>query len=250
MSSRLPTIIKKFGFFNGLKLYNHLKAKSDAAIQLSILKHPFYFRAKQNTTDSFIFEQIFLKNQYNINVPFEPKIIFDLGANVGYSAVFFANRYPNAQILSIEPDNGNYEAAKKNLDPYKNVKLIKGAAWHVSEDISLVDDGYGEAAFMVKAGESKNMVRGYTIEDMMKMTGVDSIDILKIDIEGAEKEIFENGADKWLPVTKLIIVETHDRYKKGSSTAVFNSIGKYDFSLELCGENLILYNNALVNAYK
>jgi hypothetical protein len=80
----------------------------------------------------------------------------------------------------------------------------------------------------------------------MQLTGMNYIDILKIDIEGSEKEIFENGFEDLIPVTKLIIVETHDRYKPGTSKAVFSAIGKNDFSLELSGENLILYNNALV----
>ena len=183
-------------------------------------------------------------------MPFEPKVILDLGANVGYASVLFTNRYPDAKIFAVEPDTGNYETAKKNLAGYPNVTLIKGAAWHTSENINLVDDGYGEAAYTVKSGEGKNMVKGYTMQEIMQIIGVSTIDLLKIDIEGAEKEIFENGSETWIPVTKIIIVETHDRYKKGSSNAVFNTIGKYDFSLELCGENLILYNNALVNVYQ
>jgi hypothetical protein len=75
---------------------------------------------------------------------------------------------------------------------------------------------------------------------------ITTIDILKIDIEGAEKEIFETNFENWITNTKVIIVETHDRYKKGTSKAIFNTIGKYDFSLELSGENLVLVNNNLV----
>ena len=250
MPSRLPAMIKRFGFLDGLKLYSHFKSKTDAPVKLTNLKHPVYFRGKTDTTDFFIFEQVFLDNQYDIKVPFEPKVILDLGANVGYASILFANRYPDSKIFAVEPDTGNYETAKKNLAAYPNITLIKGAVWHTSENINLIDDGFGEAAYMVKPGEGKNMVKGYTIREIMQMMGVNNIDLLKMDIEGAEKEIFENEAETWIPVTKLIIVETHDRYKKGSSNAVFNTIGKYDFSLELCGENLILYNNALVNAYQ
>jgi len=113
----------------------------------------------------------------------------------------------------------------------------------------VVDKGYGEAAYMVEPGNGNFTVRAYTIAELMRLTGKDYIDILKIDIEGSEKEIFEYGFEEWLPDTKLIIVEPHDRYKPGSSKALFNTISKYDFSLEVSGEKLILYNNSLVSVY-
>ena len=189
-----------------------------------------------------MFEQIFVDNQYNIEINFEPKAIIDLGANVGFASVYFANKFPDAKILAIEPDDSNYQAAIKNLNAYKNVSLIKGAVWNKSENINLIDSGHGEAAYMVKPGEGENMIRAYTIPEIFKILNVGEVDILKIDIEGSEKEIFEDG-DAWINKAKIIIVETHDRYKPGTSKAVFNAIGKYDFSLELSGENLVLYNN-------
>ena len=248
MPSRLPALIKNFGYIDGIKLYSHIKSKSKRPVKLSNLKHPVYFRGI--ASDVFMFEQIFIDKQYDIEVPFTPKLIIDLGANVGYASILYANRYPDAKIFAIEPDTGNYETAGKNVAPYPNITLINGAVWHASENINLIDSGHGEAAYMIKPGEGENMVKAYTIQQIMKIMEVDSIDILKIDIEGAEKEIFEKGAEAWIPVTKLIIVETHDRYKKGTSAAIFNTMGKYDFSLELSGENLILYNNALVKVYQ
>lgn len=248
MPSRLPGFIKRFGYLNGFKLYQHIKSKSKGPIKLPGLKHPIYFRGI--VADVFMFEQIFIDEQYDIDITFEPKVIIDLGANVGFASILFANRFPDAKIFAVEPDTSNYEAAGRNVAPYPNITLIKGAVWHASENINLVDIGHGEAAYMVKPGEGEHMVKAYTIEEMMKAMGVANIDILKIDIEGTEKEIFENGADVWIPVTKLIIVETHDRYKKGTSKAVFSTIGRYDFSLEVSGENLILYNNALIKAYQ
>ena len=248
MPSRLPGFIKKFGYTSGFRLYKHIKSKSTGPIKLPGFKHPIYFRGI--VSDVCMFEQIFIDRQYDIHVPFEPKVILDLGANVGFASVLFANRYPDAKIFAIEPDSGNYEAASKNLAPYSNITLIKGAVWHISENINLIDSGHGEAAYMVKPGEGENMIKAYSIPEIMKIMGIDNIDVLKIDIEGTEKEIFENGAEGWIPVTKLIIVETHDRYKKGTSKAVFSTISKYDFSLELSGENLILYNNELIKAYQ
>jgi len=172
--------------------------------------------------------------------------IFDLGANVGYASIYFANKYPNAKIFALEPEINNYVIAQKNTANYPNITLIKGAVWNKLEDLNLVDNGFGEGGYMVEKGLGNNVVRGYTIDEIMKLMNITTIDILKIDIEGAEKEIFETNFENWIPNTKVIIVETHDRYKKGTSKAIFNTIGKYDFSLELSGENLVLINNNLV----
>jgi FkbM family methyltransferase len=248
MASRLPSLVKKFGYLNGIKLYYHIKFKSKAPISIPGLKHPIHFRGVM--ADVYMFEQIFVDDQYKIEVPFGPKVIIDLGANVGFASIYFANRFPDAKILAVEPDAGNYEAAKRNTAAYSNITLIQGAVWHTTESINVIDSGHGEAAYMIEKGEGKNMVKAYTLKDIMEMMKVSSIDILKIDIEGAEKEIFETGAEAWVPVSKLIIVETHDRYKKGTSKAVFNTISRYDFSLEVSGENLAFYNNDLVKAFQ
>ncbi|MEP6616818.1 MAG: FkbM family methyltransferase [Ginsengibacter sp.] len=200
-------------------------------------------------SDELMFDQIFADKQYDIKVPIEPKIIFDLGSNVGYASILFANRFPEAKIFALEPEETNFEVAQKNVRPYPNITLVKGAVWNKPENIKVVDKGYGHAAFMIEQGEGEHPVRAYTIREIMQLAGVNNIDILKIDIEGSEKEVFENGPGDWLPVTKIMIVETHDRYKPGSSKAVFNAIAEYDFSMEISGENLIFYNNALVKIY-
>ena len=247
MPSRLSLYTNKLGFSDGFRLYKYVKAgKADTSVKLSFLQHPVYLR--NIYADRTMFEQIFLNKEYNVPVNFSPATIIDLGANVGYASIYFANRFPDAKIFAVEPEENNYQVAVKNTAPYKNITLVKGAVWHKPERINVVDNGFGEAGFMIQSGEGANTVRAYTIKEIMDLMGIQQVDILKIDIEGAEKEIFETGFEDWVPHTKMMIAETHDRYKKGTSKAVFNTIGKYDFSLELSGENLILYNNELVKA--
>jgi FkbM family methyltransferase len=103
--------------------------------------------------------------------------------------------------------------------------MVMGAIWNRSEEIHVVDKGYGEATFMIEPGTDINSIQAYTIRSVMKMMNTDFIDILKIDIEGSEKEIFESGYEEWLSLTKIIIVET------------------------LSAENLVFYNNNLINPY-
>ena len=247
MAGRFSRFRKVLGLGEGLRLYSHFKTGLKSPIHLSFLEHPVYFRGINS--DAKMFEQIFVNKEYDVKIPFDPAFIFDLGANVGYASIFFANRFPGSKIFAIEPEENNYRMAEKNLAPYKNTRLIKGAVWHQPEVISVVDKGYGEAAYMVEKGTGGNEIRAYTIREIMDLMGASQIDILKVDVEGTEKELFEHGYEEWLPSTKVLITETHDRYKAGCSRALFSMISKYDFSLELSGENLVLYNNELVSVY-
>jgi Methyltransferase FkbM domain len=79
----------------------------------------------------------------------------------------------------------------------------------------------------------------------MKERNWDTIDILKLDIEGAEKKVFESGYEQWLPKVKVLIVELHDRMRSGCSETVFKAVSQYSFSNEIRGENHIFFNKDL-----
>jgi FkbM family methyltransferase len=243
MPSRFSLYNAAIGFSNALKLYRFAKAKSNKAIQFSFLQHPIHFR--NNYSDLAIFEQVFINKEYNLNLNFTPKSILDLGANVGYASLYFTYKFPNANIIAVEPETNNFKQAKKNVEQYENITLLQGAVWHNNDDLFLVDNGLGEAGFMVSNNNGNAGIKSYTINDLKAQLNATEIDIVKIDIEGAETEIFGKNND-WIKHTKIIIVETHDRYRKGTSKAVFKAMVEHDFSLELSGENLIFTNNNLV----
>jgi len=77
----------------------------------------------------------------------------------------------------------------------------------------------------------------------MERFQLEEIDLLKIDIEGAEKELFSTNYESWLPKTKVLYIELHDRYRKGTATSFFKAICQYDFSIFLGRENLICIRN-------
>ena len=77
---------------------------------------------------------------------------------------------------------------------------------------------------------------------LMKKFNISQIDVLKIDIEGSEKELFESDYEEWLPNTRMLIIELHDGFRKGASKSFFNAISKYNFHMMKNDENLIFYN--------
>jgi FkbM family methyltransferase len=161
--------------------------------------------------------------------------------------LFFSRRYPDAKILSLEPDQNNFDLLKKNTANYPTVTAIQSALWDKEGSIEIMDKGYGVRGFVVEegTGNSANSMLAVTMSVLMRKFNITSIDILKMDIEGSEREVFSSGAEKWLPITKCLIIELHDRMKPGCSQAVFKALSNYNFECAIKGENLVFVNKNL-----
>lgn len=155
----------------------------------------------------------------------DPKTILDAGANIGTSAIFFARKYPNAKILAVEPEAGNFELLQKNVRNYKNVIPVKAAIWG-SPGMRMVQNRFtGSWGFTVSETHKKSQATGQevecvTIPSLMKEYGMERIDLLKMDIEGGEKDVLENAAD-WIDRVGVMTVELHDRICMGCDRAFY-----------------------------
>lgn len=207
-------------------------------------RHPFYVRLP--SSDISTFDQIFLKQEYDFPVRGEPKTIIDAGANIGLASVYLANRFPDAKIIAIEPDKGNFDIMQRNLAPYPNVVGLCAALWHRNEEINLVDPGKGEWSFRTEAKDAEhssgqtrsNAIPGMTVERIMAEQGIEHIDVLKIDIEGSEYEVFEDPS-AWLGRVDALIVELHERLKPGCDARVEAATADFEQSWRQ-GENIYI----------
>ena len=84
------------------------------------------------------------------------------------------------------------------------------------------------------------MILSATIGDIISKYDLCHIDILKIDIEGAEKSIFENDT-KWLSIVDHLMVELHDRYVDGCSMSFFKAIKDLRYTMDVQGELLVFH---------
>lgn len=119
------------------------------SIQIPNIKFPIELRPK--TSDTPVFHQIFTLREYDIEFNEKVDLIIDAGANIGLSSVYFANKYPNAKILSIEPEEGNYNILLKNTSLYKNIIPIKKALYNKICTLNIVDTGKGEFGYMIES---------------------------------------------------------------------------------------------------
>jgi len=184
------------------------------------IKHPVRLRPK--TTDVIVYKEVLLDGQYNIDLPFVPQTIVDAGANIGMASIFYAKKYPKAKIIAIEPESSNFALLLRNVARYPNITAIRAAIWNRDGQINVGErdpdkQASGNWAFVTREGDGVQ-VRAITMQTLMAEMNLGSIDLLKIDIEGAEKEVFEQC--NWLDRVRALAVELHDRFKPGCSAAV------------------------------
>ncbi len=211
-------------------------------IRLKELKQPFYLR--NNTSDITVFYQVFLKNSYNLNHSSPVNVVIDCGANIGLSAIFFAHHFPEATIIAVEPEGSNFDLLVLNCQPYKNIKPVRAGVWNKNTNLRVVDKTKQHWEMQVEeVNDQKSDIEAVSIPYLLQKYSLKKIDILKIDIEGSEKELFETYTDEWLPYIKILCIELHDHLRKGASQSFFKAISKYEYNMLKRKENLVFYFN-------
>jgi FkbM family methyltransferase len=179
-------------------------------------------RLRVRTTDISCYEAVLLRGEYAFDLPFSPKLIVDAGANIGMSSIYFANRYPNAKIFAVEAETANFAMLVKNVQAYSSITAIHAALWnrdgHINVGLPDPSTGArGDWAFVTHEGPGVS-VRAITMATLMREVGIDRVDLAKIDIEGAEQEVFEDP--RWLSGARCVMIELHDRFRPGCAEAV------------------------------
>ncbi len=111
-------------------------------------KHPFLLRIP--SSDIPTYKQVFIKQDYNFLVEKQPETIVDAGVNIGLASIYFANKYPDAKIIALEPEQSNFDLLKKNTAPYPQIVPVQAALWNKNEEIHLIDPGLGKWGFMTE----------------------------------------------------------------------------------------------------
>jgi len=210
------------------------------------------------SSDLSVFFQIWKEPQYQAVVDYmKPWLpansalrIIDAGANVGFATLFFKTRFPNAHIISLEPEESNYAQLTSNISAngMQHVKPLKAGLWQRQAQLEVGRDvgDQREWSFYVKETTQPTGLQGYDVQYLMKEAGWDQIDLLKIDIEGAERYLFANNetAAQTLRNAKFIAIEIHDQFR--IRPRIYNCLDKFGFDYFDDGELTIGRNKNLV----
>jgi FkbM family methyltransferase len=207
------------------------------ARRLSVEVSEYEVSLRLGTTDPHTFIQVFVQRDYE--TPYLPEtanVIVDLGANVGLSAVFFAQRYPAARLFCVEPEPTNHAALRGNTAALGDRVVCEHAAvWLADGTVEIaVDDGHWGA----KVSDHGSSVPAYRFKSLWHRWGRPHIDMLKVDIEGTEVELFADTAE-WLDHVDFVMAETHDRFRPDSEGAVRRALRDSFEEMPASGENLV-----------
>jgi len=171
--------IKKICLRNGLKFIVNLNKKEHTVVQDLILTKVYKYSY----------------NRKNVN------IILDVGANIGVYTILIAKMYPKATVYSFEPNPDVIDRYKKNikLNNIKNNILLEyglsdkntNKILYIDKDNSLISSMKFEEVNEFSNSISEIKIKTISVNSFLNKYNIEYIDIIKLDCEGYEKEIFE-----------------------------------------------------------
>lgn len=252
--SRIRNNLSDIGVFGPSVAFRHFaRLRGDrVATILAPGVGPVFIRTGES--DIAAMRQVFIDGDYDINWPTElaarlkhrydeilgnggKPIIVDAGANIGAASLWFGHAYPQASVVSVEPDPGNAAILRRNVEHRANHVVMEAAIGAEPGYVSLVNEGLGWAVQTRRAETGLPVV---TVENAFAASTGDTPFIVKVDIEGFERDLFASNTS-WLERCYAVIIEPHDWMLPGemSSRTFQQAMAQHPFELFMRGENII-----------
>ena len=265
--TRLLKSIRVLGLRNGVIVfwwyaYHRMHSRTRWAtreIRLRTLRKPIWIRP--GVSDWIVMERIFLDREYDpVSAPHDAAmnalcaritasggtpLIMDCGANAGLSAVWFAERFPTAVVVAIEPEQGNFDVLSRNAENYPTIRPLRAAISHRAGRVTLVNTGDTPWAWTTREvldGEVATVTPQQIIDSDPSYVPL----AMKIDIEGFETTLLAANTE-WADDLPLTMFEMHDWMTpwSGSGAAFMTTLSRITRDYLIRGENVFAYAHTL-----
>lgn len=221
------------------------------------VEYDYQFHLRRFTSDIDVYKQIYYRPDYpriidkieEIFRGFENvKKIIDGGAYTGLSTFYWAKTFPNAQVVAIEAERSNFDLLKKNvlINNLSNVDIHNKAIWSHEEQLCITREKMDKRpwafAVEIRNEQQTDEISGISLSKLRADLSIDTVDILKLDIEGAEREVFleDNKIGEVLENTKVIICELH--YFDKTKDDIIKKITGFGYLVSTIGEDHFFVN--------
>ena len=243
----------------------YLTRQHGKRISVSVPGLPSRVALRARTSDVSTFFQIFSRREYDMSGFAQARLvedryrtalsesrvplIVDCGANIGLSSLWFAQQFPLARIVAIEPSVDNFEVLSANVAANPEIVPLNAAVWNTPARVRISNPDAEAWAFQVSQQESDapgdyptRDLRAVTIPHILAQHPDADLLLVKIDIEGGEKALFTSNVE-WLRLPAALVIETHDHmlpYQMTSST-FYQAMAEHPVEVCVRGENTFVF---------
>jgi len=172
--------------------------------------------------------------------------ILDCGANIGISVLRFKQLHPGAKIIAFEPDGDICAMLKRNIERnhLKDIEIVQAAVWTENTHLQFVSDGLMGGHLTTVEVESTVTGKSNTVKAIRLTDYLDKpVDLLKIDIEGAELPVLKSCA-AYLHYVEKIIVEVHHNVDQPEVSAeILHILAQAGFKVSINSDWRLIYLN-------
>jgi len=198
-------------------------------IELPLGRSPHRVWLRPGTCDVILYDDIVVQEQYGSWPLDRVRTIVDAGANIGLASAYLLWRSPQARVVALEPDPVNYDLCVRNLAAFGDrAVILRAGLWGRSCRIQVQAENLGTwASTTVAAGaDAADAIEAFDLATLLARYEMETLDLLKMDIEGAEREVFSADDLGWLDRVGCIQIELED---EKSRETFFRAVAGHGF---------------------
>lgn len=206
----------------------------------------------------FLFREVFFGNEYYFEPATKQPQIIDCGANIGMSVLYFKKMFPSAKIKAFEANPYAFKLLEENMraNNFEDVELHNIALYDKETEISFfIGDFKGSVVGSVNKGRGGNNELKVKAEKLSKyLEKMESVDLIKMDVEGAEESIILDLFDSaTINKAREYIIEYHHNINDNSTLSAFLQkfeLNGFRYKIKASFQNTSYFQDVLIHFYK